>query len=155
MVGERRAFQRGARPPAQMPICAVSHLGSDGGGRGRGARTVSARPQRHDLVTGIKSPVFAVPGLTLASRFSSLLNPMTKPDLLRIVCPLGSPSSVTLVPPSHSHSAYSHRYDLNSSASSLLSRTPCPAFCPLSQIHPPDSHHCVLSKNRNPSISSP
>lgn len=120
-----------------------------------GARMVSARPQRHYLVTGIKSPVLAVPGLTLASRFSSLLNPMTKPGLLRVVCPLGSPSLVTLVLPSHSLSADSHRCDLSSSASSLLPRTPCPASCPLSRIHPPDSHHCVFSKNRNPSISSP
>ena len=82
MVGEHSAFQRGTRPPAQMPICAVSHLGSDEGGRGRGTGTVSARPQRHYLVTGIKSPVFTVPGLTLASSFSSPLNPITKSGLL-------------------------------------------------------------------------
>lgn len=36
VVGESGAFQRGARPPAWMPIRAVSHLGSDEGGRGRG-----------------------------------------------------------------------------------------------------------------------
>ena len=34
VVGESSAFQRRTRPPARMPICAVSHLGSNGGGRG-------------------------------------------------------------------------------------------------------------------------
>lgn len=51
VVGESNAFHRGAGPPAQMPICAVSHLGSNAEGEGGGKRTVSARPQRHHLVT--------------------------------------------------------------------------------------------------------
>lgn len=39
VVGESSAFQRGARPPAQMPICAVSHLGShEEGGAGGGGK---------------------------------------------------------------------------------------------------------------------